>query len=77
VVLKERRKLILMVREMPLSAIHLENMLKLTRVGALIMPASLGFYHQPQNLNDIVDYMVARILDHLGVPHQLMTPWGE
>lgn len=77
VALKERRKLILVVRETPLSAIHLENMLKLTRAGAVIMPASPGFYHQPQSIAEVVDYLVARILDHLEVPHQLMTPWGR
>jgi len=77
VALKERRKLILVVRETPLSAIHLENMLKLTRAGAVIMPASPGFYHQPQSIAEVVDYLVARILDHLGVAHQLMTPWGQ
>ena len=77
VALKERRKLILVVRETPLSAIHLENMLKLTRAGAIIMPASPGFYHQPPDIAGVVDYLVARILDHLQVPHQLMIPWGQ
>ncbi len=77
VALKERRKLILVVRETPLSAIHLENMLKLTHAGAVIMPASPGFYHLPQGIDGVVDYMVARILDHLNIPHQLMTPWGQ
>jgi len=76
VALKERRKLILVLRETPLSAIHLENMLRLSRAGAVIMPASPGFYHQPQSIADIVDYMVARVLDHLEIPHDLMAPWG-
>lgn len=76
VVLKERRKLILVVRETPFSEIHLENMLKLSRMGAVIMPANPGFYHRPQNLQQLVDFMVARILDQLEVPHQLMARWG-
>ncbi len=77
VVLKERRKLILVVRETPFSEIHLENMLKLSRMGAIIMPANPGFYHRPENLQQLVDFMVARILDQLAVPHQLMSRWGE
>jgi len=76
VMLKEQRKLILMVRETPLSAIHLENMLKLARLGVVTMPASPGFYHRPQSLEDIVDFMVARVLDHLGIEHDLVKPWG-
>lgn len=76
VMLKERRKLILVVRETPLSSIHLENMLRLTQAGALIMPASPGFYHQPTSLDDILDFMVARILDHLGLPNALTARWG-
>jgi 4-hydroxy-3-polyprenylbenzoate decarboxylase len=77
VVLKERRKLILVVRETPFSEIHLENMLKLSRMGVVIMPANPGFYHKPQTLQQLVDFMVARILDQLGLPHQLMARWGE
>ncbi len=77
VVLKERRKLVLVVRETPLSEIHLENMLKLSRMGAIIMPANPGFYHRPENLQQLVDFMVARILDQLEVPHQLMERWGD
>lgn len=77
VVLKEGRKLILVVRETPLSAIHLENMLRLARAGAVIMPASPGFYFNPTEIGDIVDFMVARVLDQLGVPHQLTSRWGE
>jgi flavin prenyltransferase len=77
VMLKENRKLILVPREMPFSAIHLENMLRLARCGAIILPANPGFYHHPQNIQDIVDFVVARILDHLGVKHTLMARWGE
>lgn len=77
VVLKERRKLILVPRETPYSEIHLEHMLKLTRMGAVILPASPGFYHQPQTLNDLVDFIVARILDHLGVEQVLVERWGR
>jgi 4-hydroxy-3-polyprenylbenzoate decarboxylase len=77
VTLKEQRKLILVPRETPFSAIHLENMLKLARLGAVILPANPGFYHHPASVQDLVDFVVARILDHLGVPHQLMARWGE
>lgn len=76
VVLKEGGKLILVVRESPLSAIHLENMLKLSRLGVCIMPAAPGFYHQPTQLSDLVDFMVARILDQLGLSQQLVARWG-
>lgn len=77
VVLKEGKKLILVPREMPFSVIHLENMLKLARAGAVILPPNPGFYHHPQTVQDLVDFVVARILDHLDVPHQLIAPWGE
>lgn len=77
VALKERKKLILVVRETPFSEIHLENMLKLTRMGAVIMPANPGFYFRPQSINDLVDFMVARVLDHLDLPHQVQPRWGE
>ncbi|MCW8109849.1 UbiX family flavin prenyltransferase [Alteromonas ponticola] len=76
VVLKERGQLILVPREMPLSSIHLENMLKLSQLGATIMPAAPGFYHQPQSINDLVDFVVARILDHIGIDQTLMPRWG-
>jgi len=77
VALKESRKLILVARETPLSAIHLENMLKLSRAGATILPANPGFYHHPQTAQDLVDFVVARVLDHVGVEHDLMPRWGE
>ena len=78
VTLKEQRKLVLVPRETPLSAIHLGNMLRLTRAGAVVMPAAPGFYHRPKEISDLVDFMVARILDHLGVEQTLVTRWkGE
>ncbi|MEJ1378557.1 MAG: flavin prenyltransferase UbiX [Candidatus Sedimenticola sp. (ex Thyasira tokunagai)] len=76
VMLKEQRKLILMVRETPFSAIHLENMLKLVRLGVVVMPASPGFYNRPQTVEDLVDFMVARVLDHLGIESDLAQRWG-
>jgi 4-hydroxy-3-polyprenylbenzoate decarboxylase len=76
VMLKESRKLVLVARETPLSAIHLENMLKLSRAGAVILPANPGFYHHPKGTGDLVDFVVARVLDHLGVEHALMPRWG-
>lgn len=77
VMLKERRTLVLVPRETPLSAIHLENMLKLARAGAVILPANPGFYHHPASVADLVDFVVARVLDHLAIPHALMPRWGE
>lgn len=77
VMIKERRQLILLPREMPLSAIHLEHMLRLAQMGVTIMPASPGFYHRPQSVEQMVDFVVARILDHLGLEHALLTRWGE
>ncbi|MGB2246368.1 MAG: flavin prenyltransferase UbiX [Alcanivorax sediminis] len=77
VAIKEGRKLILVPRETPFSAIHLENMLKLARLGVTIMPAAPGFYHQPESVSDLVDFMVARLLDHLGIEQTLMKRWGE
>ena len=75
VTLKERRKLVLVPRETPLSAIHLGNMLRLTRAGAVIMPAAPGFYHRPKQISDLVDFVVARMLDQLGVEQTLVKRW--
>ncbi|MCE8025941.1 flavin prenyltransferase UbiX [Billgrantia aerodenitrificans] len=77
VALKERRQLILVPRETPLSAIHLEHMLNLARLGAVILPAAPGFYHRPATVDDLVDFIVARILNQLGIEHRLMPRWGE
>lgn len=77
VALKERRQLILVPRESPYSTIHLENMLKLSRMGAVILPASPGFYHQPQSIDDLVDFVVARILNQLSIEQTLLKRWGE
>ena len=76
VVLKERRKLILVPRETPLSSIHLENMLKLSREGVVILPASPGFYHKPSAISELIDFVVARIMDQMGVEHSLGLRWG-
>ncbi len=77
VVLKERGQLILVPREMPLSTLHLENMLRLSRNGATIMPPSPGFYNRPTRVQELVDFVVARILDHLAIPQDLMPRWGQ
>jgi 4-hydroxy-3-polyprenylbenzoate decarboxylase len=77
VVLKEGKKLILVPRETPLSTIALENMLRLSRAGAVILPPNPGFYHKPQDVQGVVDFVVARILDQLDVAHALMPRWGE
>ncbi|HSI22366.1 MAG TPA: flavin prenyltransferase UbiX [Methylophilaceae bacterium] len=77
VMLKEGRKLILVPRETPFSAIHLENMLKLSRMGAVMLAPNPGFYHMPKSVEDIVDFIVAKILDQLGVEHQLVEKWGS
>ena len=77
VTLKERRPLLVVPRETPLSAIHLENMLRLTRSGGVVMPAAPGFYHRPGQVSDLVDFMAARVLDHLGVPHALSSRWAS
>ena len=76
-VLKEKRQLIMVVRETPFSQIHLENMLRLSQAGATIMPANPGFYHNPSKLEDIYDFMVSRILEHLKINHNLQPRWGE
>ncbi len=75
--LKERRPLVLVPRETPLSSIALDNMAKLSQAGATVLPAMPGFYHSPTCLADLVDFVVARICDHLNVPHQLMHRWGD
>jgi len=77
VALKERRKLILVPRETPLSAVHRENMLRLTHAGAIVMPAAPGFYHRPKSIDDLVNFVVARVLDHLGVRHSLVARWNS
>ncbi|MGH6609640.1 MAG: flavin prenyltransferase UbiX [Burkholderiaceae bacterium] len=76
VMLKERKKLILVVRETPLSEIHLQNMLNLARMGAIVMPANPGFYHRPERIEQLVDFVVARVLDHMGIEHSLLPRWG-
>ena len=76
VTLKERRPLVLVPRETPYSAIHLENMLTVTRAGAVVLPASPGFYHRPRTVDDLVSFVVARVLDHLGVEHAVSPRWG-
>jgi flavin prenyltransferase len=75
VTLKEGRKLVLVPRETPYNSIHLENMLRLAHAGAHIIPASPGFYHRPRSIEELVDHLVFRILDHLGVPHSQATRW--
>jgi 4-hydroxy-3-polyprenylbenzoate decarboxylase len=77
VCLKEQRKLILVPRETPLNMIHMENMLRAAKAGATILPASPSFYTRPASLNDLVDTVIARILDHLDISHDLMKPWGS
>jgi len=74
--IKERKPMILVVRETPFSSIHLENMLRLSQAGVTIMPANPGFYHRPEQVEDLIDFMVARILDHLDIPQDLMPQWG-
>jgi 4-hydroxy-3-polyprenylbenzoate decarboxylase len=76
VVLKERRPLILVPRETPLSVIHLENLLRATRAGATVLPAAPGFYHRPSSVAELVDFIVARVLDHLQVPHAVGRRWS-
>ena len=74
--LKERRRLILVPRETPLSLVHLENMAAVTRAGAIVLPAMPGWYHRPSSLDDLIDFMVARICDQLGVENDLAGRWG-
>ena len=75
--LKERRRLILVPRETPLSSIHLVNMQRVTDAGAVVLPAMPGWYHSVESVNDLIDFVVARILDQLQVPHQLGRRWGD
>jgi 4-hydroxy-3-polyprenylbenzoate decarboxylase len=77
VVLKEGRKLIIVPRETPFSVIHLENMLRLAKAGAVILPPNPGFYHHPENIGGMIDFVVARIMDQLGIPQTLIARWGE
>jgi 4-hydroxy-3-polyprenylbenzoate decarboxylase len=77
VMLKEGRPLVLVPRETPLSQIHLENMLRLARAGAVILPANPGYYHRPQRVDEVIDFIVARILDRLDIEHRLMPRWGR
>ena len=77
VMLKERRRLLLVPRETPFNNIHLENLLRLSQSGAIILPAMPGFYHGPETIEDLVDFVVGKILDQLDVQHSLFTRWGE
>ena len=75
--IKEQRKVVLVVREMPLNAIHLENMLKLAKLGVVIIPASPGFYHNPKSADDLVNHVVGKVMDILGVESNLFKRWGS
>ena len=77
VILKERGQLIIMPRETPFSTIHLRNMLTLSELGVTVMPLAPGFYHQPKTIEDLQDFMVARVLDHLKIPHKIGKRWCE
>ncbi len=77
VTLKEKRTLVIVPREAPFSVVHLENMLRLARAGAVILPANPGFYHRPTSIEAVIDFIVARVLDHIGVPNTLMARWGR
>ncbi len=76
VVIKERGQLLLVPRETPFSTIHLQNMLTLSQMGVTIMPAAPGFYHNPQSIEDLIDFMVGRMLDHIGIEQNIMPRWG-
>jgi len=77
VVLKERKKLVLVIRETPMSSIHLENCLRVTQAGAVILPASPGFYHRPTAISDLIDFVVARALDQFDLNHNIGKRWGK
>jgi len=77
VCLKEKRKLVLVPRETPLAATHLENMLKLANLGAIVLPAMPGFYHEPKSVDDLVNFVVGKVLDQLGIEHRLFKRWRE
>jgi 4-hydroxy-3-polyprenylbenzoate decarboxylase len=77
VMLKERRPLLLVPRETPFNTIHLENLLRLARAGAIVLPAMPGFYHGPEKIAELVDFVVGKILDQLGIDHDLFERWGE
>lgn len=77
VTIKEGRPLLLAPREMPFSAIHLENMLKLSRIGVTIAPPVPAFYHKPESLDEVIDFMVGKWLDQFGIDHTLFTRWGS
>jgi 4-hydroxy-3-polyprenylbenzoate decarboxylase len=77
VALKERRKLVLVTRETPLSEVHLRNMLRVTRAGAVVLPAAPGFYNRPSTVDEIIAFVVARVLDHVGVEHDLTRRWSS
>jgi 4-hydroxy-3-polyprenylbenzoate decarboxylase len=75
--LKERRRLILVLRETPLSLVHLENMLQVTRAGAVVLPASPSFYSGPKTVDEVIDTVLSRVLDQVGLPNELMPRWGQ
>ncbi|HEY4491103.1 MAG TPA: flavin prenyltransferase UbiX [Acidobacteriota bacterium] len=77
VALKERKKLVLVLRETPLSLIHLENCVRITQAGGVILPASPGFYHRPTEIRELVDFIVARVLDLFQLPHSIGKRWGK
>jgi 4-hydroxy-3-polyprenylbenzoate decarboxylase len=77
VALKERRPLVLVPRETPFSLVHLRNLTAVTEAGAIVLPAAPGFYHKPETLSELVDFVVQRIIDHMGLDIRLVSRWGE